>query len=47
MKTSVELPIEVWRAAKIRALDERKTFQEIVAKALRAYLGSADRGRQQ
>ena len=38
MKTTVELPEDVWRAAKIRALDERTDFRSLVIAALRAYL---------
>ena len=38
MKTSLSLPEELWRAAKIRALDEGKNLQEVLADALREYL---------
>lgn len=44
MKTSVEIPEDIWRAAKIRALDDRKNFQEIVAEALREFLKRAKKG---
>jgi hypothetical protein len=37
-KTSIEIPEEIWRAAKIRAMDEKKNFQDIVAEALAAFL---------
>jgi hypothetical protein len=38
MKTSLTLPEEVWKAAKIRAVQEGKNLQEVVAEALRVYL---------
>jgi len=44
VKTSVEIPEDIWRAAKIRALDDRKNFQEIVAEALREFLKRAKKG---
>jgi hypothetical protein len=37
-KTSIELPEALWRAAKIRAMDERTDFKAIVIAALEAYL---------
>ena len=37
-KTTLRIDQEVWRAARIRALDERVGFQEIVERALRLYL---------
>lgn len=38
VKTSLRLPADVWRAAKVQALDERRDFQDVVADALRAYV---------
>ncbi len=38
MKTSLTLPEEVWKAAKIRAVQEGKNLQEVVAEALCLYL---------
>jgi hypothetical protein len=38
VKTTIKLPKTLWREARIRALDEDKDFQEIVASALAAYL---------
>ena len=35
---SMKLPREVWRAAKIQALDESRDFQSLVADALEEYL---------
>jgi hypothetical protein len=38
VKTSIELPEDVWRAAKHRATDERSDLRTIIETALRAYL---------
>ena len=43
VKTSVKLPRSLWREARIRAIDEDTELQEIVARALEAYL-KEDRG---
>ncbi len=40
VKTSLRLPRDVWRAARLKALDERMDFQDLVAKALEAYCGN-------
>ncbi len=39
MKTTLELPEKLWREAKIRALNERSNFKNVVVAALKAYLG--------
>jgi hypothetical protein len=44
IKTSMEIPEDLWRAAKIRAMDEKKNFQDIVAEALREYLRKQKKG---
>jgi hypothetical protein len=44
VKTSIEIPEDVWRAAKIRAMDEKKNFQDVVADALRDYLKKQKKG---
>jgi hypothetical protein len=41
VKTTVELPGELWRAAKIRAMDERSDLRTILIHALEDYLGQA------
>ncbi len=41
VKTTVRLPEALWRAVKVRALDERADFQDIVARALEAYVKTA------
>jgi hypothetical protein len=38
VKTTTRLPKALWREAHIRALDEDRDFQDIVAIALDAYL---------
>ena len=38
VKTTVDLPEEVWRAAKIRAMDERTDLRSVIIAALRSYL---------
>jgi hypothetical protein len=45
VKTTVELPGELWRAAKIRAMDERADLRTVLIRALEDYLreDTADR----
>jgi predicted DNA binding CopG/RHH family protein len=38
MRTSIEIPEEVWVAAKIRAAQEKTNLQEVIAAALHQYL---------
>jgi hypothetical protein len=38
VKTSLRLPERLWKAAHVLALDERSDLQDVVAKALEAYL---------
>ena len=44
VKTSIEIPEDVWRAGKIRAMDDKKNLQDIVTEALREYLKSRKKG---
>lgn len=39
VKTTVRIPLELWRRAKIKCVVERREFQEVMITALRAYLG--------
>ena len=39
VKTTVELPGDLWRAAKIRAMDDRADLRTILVRALELYLG--------
>lgn len=41
MKTTVDLPASLWRAAKIRAMDERTDLRQVIIAALEAYLKGA------
>jgi hypothetical protein len=45
VKTSLHIPEELWRAGKIRAMDEKKNLQDVVADALREYLKKKGGGR--
>lgn len=38
VKTTLELPEELWRAAKIQAMDERTDLRTVLITALEAYL---------
>jgi hypothetical protein len=38
VKTTISLPEDLWKAAKIRAMDERMDFRSVVIAALEAYL---------
>jgi len=38
VKTSLRLPEDIWQAARIRAIEERRDAQDLVADALRDYL---------
>lgn len=38
VKCTLKLPAPIWREGRIRALDERRDFQDVVADALKLYL---------
>jgi hypothetical protein len=44
VKCTVKLPADLWRAARHRALDERRDFQELVAEAIDLYLTRPQKG---
>jgi hypothetical protein len=44
IKTSVEIPEELWAAAKIRAVHEKSNLQDVIAAALRQYLRAPKKG---
>ena len=44
VKTTIRLPEALWRQARMRALDERVQFQELVAGAIAAYLKTVRKG---
>jgi hypothetical protein len=39
VKTTVELPGDLWREAKIRAMDDRVDLRTVFIRALEGYLG--------
>ena len=45
VKTTVERPGELWRAAKIRAMDERADLRTVLIRALEEYLRDSEPGR--
>jgi hypothetical protein len=44
MKTTVEIDDQLFRTARKRAIDERRSFRAVLNDALRAYVGSSDLG---
>lgn len=42
VKTTVELPGELWRAAKIRAMDDRADLRTVLIRALEDYLKDSE-----
>jgi hypothetical protein len=44
VRTTVELPPALWRAAKVRAMDERTDLRAVIIAALRAYLRGSTEG---
>ncbi len=38
IRTTLELPAELWQAAKIRAVEDRTDFRSVVVAALHSYL---------
>jgi hypothetical protein len=47
MKTTLDLPDELFVAAKKRAADERRPLRDLVARGLRAQLQQSSRGRRE
>lgn len=44
VKTSIEIPEELWTQAKIRAVHDKTNLQDVIAAALREYLKKAKKG---
>ncbi len=44
MKTTVLLPEQLWREAKVRAVDDRTDLRGVIIAALEAYLGTTTTG---
>lgn len=47
VRTSIEIPEELWKAAKFRAVEEKKNLQDVIADALRVYLKAKKGGRKE
>jgi len=45
-KTTIRLPQDIWKRARVRALDEGTDFQAVVTRALELYLKSAPKRRE-
>ena len=44
VKTTLRLPEDIWKATRIRAIEEGTDAQALVAAALAAYLGAPRKG---
>jgi hypothetical protein len=44
MKTSVEIPDDLWKAAKHRAIEEGIDLKDVIMRALEEYLKKAKKG---
>lgn len=44
VRTSIEIPEELWTAAKVRAVHDKTNLQDVIAAALREYLKRSKRG---
>lgn len=38
MRTTLEFPVALWKAAKVRAIDERRNLRDVLLDAIRHYL---------
>jgi hypothetical protein len=38
VRTTLLLPVALWKRAKVRAMDEHRTFRDVLLDALRLYL---------
>jgi hypothetical protein len=47
VKTTIDLPEPLWRAAKVRAMDERVDLRRVVIAALEAYLKTRPKRREE
>jgi hypothetical protein len=44
VRTSIEIPEDLWTAAKIRAVHDKTNLQDVIAAALRDYLKRPKKG---
>jgi hypothetical protein len=40
VRTTLDMPVALWKRAKVRAMDERRDLRDVLLAALRAYLAS-------
>ena len=40
VRTTIDMPVSLWRRAKTRAMDERRDLRAVLLDALRAYLAT-------
>jgi len=45
MKTSVDIPDDLWKAAKILAVEDNKDLRDVIIEALQQYLGKKAKAR--
>jgi hypothetical protein len=45
MKTSVDIPDALWKAAKILAVEEDKDLRDVIIEALQEHLGKKAKGK--
>ena len=45
MKTSVDIPDDLWKAAKILAVEENKDLRDVIIEALQEHLGKKAKAR--
>jgi hypothetical protein len=44
VRTSIDIPEDLWTAAKVRAVHDKTNLQDVIAAALREYLKKARKG---
>ena len=44
VRTSIEIPEDLWTAAKVRAVHDKTNLQDVIAAALRDYLRRSKKG---
>ena len=40
VRTTLLMPVDLWKEAKVRAMDERRDLRDVLLDALRAYLAT-------
>jgi hypothetical protein len=46
VKTTVELPVELWQSVKMRAVQDRSDLRGVIVKALEQYITKRSSGRE-